>query len=314
MKQLPVYLFSGFLESGKTKFIQGTLSDPTFNTGEKTLLIVCEEGIEEYEPEKFSGKNVTILNLEAETDLNAANLEALGKKLCLDRVMIEYNGMWPLQTLFDNLPESWPVSQHFCFVDSTTFPQYFANIRQRMLEWFQDADIVVFNRYDDSMDKLPMHRAVKMVNRRADIAYELPNGEAEYDNIEDPPPYDMNADIIEIKDEDYGLFFLDAMDHLDRYLGKTVRFKAVTCITPQAPRGCFAVGRFAMTCCADDVSFLGILCKWGKIDTLKQRGWITVTAKVEETKHRVYDGRGPLLVAQSVEPAEPAKEELVYFV
>ena len=50
-RQIPVYLFTGFLEGGKTKFIQETLEDGRFNKGEPTLLLVCEEGIEEYAPE-----------------------------------------------------------------------------------------------------------------------------------------------------------------------------------------------------------------------------------------------------------------------
>ena len=60
MQQIPMYVFTGFLESGKTKFIQETLEDPRFNSGEKTLLLVLEEGEEEYdlsrypEPERLS--------------------------------------------------------------------------------------------------------------------------------------------------------------------------------------------------------------------------------------------------------------------
>ena len=47
-KQVPVYLFTGFLESGKTKFAQQTLEDASFNNGDRILLLVCEEGVEEY--------------------------------------------------------------------------------------------------------------------------------------------------------------------------------------------------------------------------------------------------------------------------
>lgn len=310
---LPVYIFSGFLEAGKTRFIQEALQDPQFNTGEKTLLVVCEEGLEEYRPQTFCG-NVTLLPVEAEAELTAERLAQACKKTRFDRAMIEYNGMWPLQLLFESLPKNWRIYQHMCFVDAATFPQYFANLRQRMVERFQDADMVVFNRCPKDADKLPMHRAVKMVNRRAEIAYEYPDGQADYDDIKDPPPFDMEAPIIEIADTDFGLFYMDILDDPDRYAGKTLHFKAMVCLTDLAPKGCFAPGRFGMTCCIEDVAFIGLLCQYGNIDALAQREWIDLTARVEMTEHKIYDGRGPLLVAVSVEKARPPQEELVYFV
>lgn len=311
---LPVYLFSGFLEAGKTRFIQETLQDPQFNNKEKTLLVVCEEGLEEYRPEKFSGSGVTLLVLEAETELTQAKLAEPCKSARFDRVMIEYNGMWPLQLLFENLPKEWQVYQHMCFVDASTFPQYFANLRQRMVERFQDADMVVFNRCLKDADKLPMHRAVKMVNRRAEIAYEYPNGEADYDAIKDPLPFDLEAPVVEIADEDFGLFYMDILDDPDKYVGKTLHFKAMVCLTDRAPKGCFAPGRFGMTCCIEDVAFVGLLCQYDKVDTLTQRAWIDLTARAGVTKHKIYEGKGPLLTAVKVQKAQPPKEELVYFV
>ena len=67
--ELPIYLFTGFLEAGKTKFIQETLEDSRFNAGERTLLLLCEEGIEEYDASRFSGKNVFVEIIEKESDL-----------------------------------------------------------------------------------------------------------------------------------------------------------------------------------------------------------------------------------------------------
>ena len=64
MQQIPVYAFTGFLESGKTKFIQETLEDPRFNAGERTLLLVCEEGEEEYAPDQFATDSVKIRVIE----------------------------------------------------------------------------------------------------------------------------------------------------------------------------------------------------------------------------------------------------------
>ena len=57
---MPVYLFTGFLEAGKTRFIQETLEDKRFCNGERTLLLLCEEGEEEYAPDQFADKSVKI--------------------------------------------------------------------------------------------------------------------------------------------------------------------------------------------------------------------------------------------------------------
>ena len=86
MQQLPVYIFTGFLEGGKTTIIQESLADQNFNTGEKTLLLLCEEGIEEYDPSAFWGKNVTIYTIENESDLTEKYLLTItkGKKIDSD--------------------------------------------------------------------------------------------------------------------------------------------------------------------------------------------------------------------------------------
>ena len=65
-QQIPVYLFTGFLEGGKTKMLQEILEDENFNDGCKILLIVCEEGIEEYDATRFWGKNVHQMRVESE--------------------------------------------------------------------------------------------------------------------------------------------------------------------------------------------------------------------------------------------------------
>ena len=104
MEEIPVYLFTGFLDAGKTKFIQETLEDPRFNSGESTLLLLCEEGEEEYEPTTFSGKNVFIETVEEPEELTPLNLERLQKKHAAERVVVEYNGMWMLDQLYQNMP------------------------------------------------------------------------------------------------------------------------------------------------------------------------------------------------------------------
>ena len=75
--KIPVYLFIGFLEGGKTHMIQESMEDERFNSGEKTMIISCEEGIDEYDVSRFWGKNVYIENIENENELKDAFVSVL---------------------------------------------------------------------------------------------------------------------------------------------------------------------------------------------------------------------------------------------
>ena len=310
---IPVYLFTGFLDAGKTAFIQETLEDPGFNTGEKTLVLLCEEGENEYRPERFAGGNVSFLPVEEQAGLTTAFLKDYQKKHRVDRVLIEYNGMWPLQALYDALPTDWDIYQIILLADSTTFASYMTNMRQLAVDKLQDPEMVIFNRCTDATDKAYLHRAVRMVNRRAQMAFERTDGSVDPDDVLDELPFDTDAPVIDIADEDFGLWYLDAMDNLDKYMGKTVRFKGYVCQTPRVPKGCFVPGRFGMVCCADDVTFLGFLCRYPDRDQLHNRDWVKVTASITVEELPQYRGPGPVLHAITVEPAEKAKEDIVYF-
>ena len=224
-REIPVYLFTGFLESGKTTFIQGTLEDERFNAGEKTLLLVCEEGVEEYDPSSFTGHNVTIEYIDDPKLINPVNLANLVKKSKSERVLIEYNGMWMLDDLFAAMPDNWVVYQEFTFAESATYLNYNANMRNFTYDKLKSCDCVVFNRYNDSIDKMELHKIVRGVSRRTDIVYERIGGEAEVDEIEDPLPFDKEADIIKIEDQDYALFYRDLSEAMEDYEGKQTLFQ-----------------------------------------------------------------------------------------
>ena len=310
---IPVYVFSGFLDSGKTRFIQGTLEDERFNAGEKTLLLVCEEGEEEYQPEMFSGQNVFIEYVEDQEALNEKSLEALRKKYRAERVIVELNGMKTVSDFYANLPEDWLVYQEIMFADASTFAMYNANMRSLVVDKVGGCEMVVFNRADESVDRMELHKIVRAINRRCDIAYEDENGEVEYDDIEDPLPFDLEAEIIEIGDDDYGLWYRDVSEEMKKYSGKTVRFKAQVAHTRKAEKGCFVPGRFVMTCCVDDIEFMGFVCQYEGAEKLQQRSWIEVTAKIALKYHKLYKDMGPVLTALEIKPAEKAERDVVTF-
>ena len=312
--ETPVYLFLGFLESGKTKFIQETLEDPRFSSGEKTLLLVTEEGEEEYETYKFAcADSVALETIDDKSQLTEEYLTELQLKHGCERVVVEYNGMWLLDDFFNAMPEGWMINQIMTFFDATTFLTYNANMRQLVFDKMQNTQLIVFNRFDDTMDKMVLHKIVRGVTRRSDIVYERVTGKADFDDIEDPLPFDVNAPVIEIEDRDYAFFYRDLTEDLKKYIGKTVKFKGLVATDKRLPAGNVVVGRHVMTCCEADIEYSGLACVLPLVLDLQTRDWILVTAKIEYKKHYVYKGKGPVLTAISVEKTTPPDEQLATF-
>lgn len=309
---IPVYLFTGFLEAGKTKFIQDTLTDVRFNNGESTLLMLCEEGEEEYNPKEFSGENVYIEEITPDM-LNEKVLEQLRKKYRAERVIVEYNGMWQLSDLFENLPRNWIIAQEFMFADANTFESFNTNMRSLVFEKLSTCELVVFNRFNENCNKMALHKIVRGINRRCNIAYESNDGRVEYDDIKDPLPFDIDAPIIEIKDIDYALWYRDLTENLEGYSGKTVKFKGLVAKNAKVPAGSFVIGRPLMTCCADDIQYAGLICDWGKAENMPNKSWVMVTAKIELKKHKAYQNVGPVLSAISVAATTPPENQVAEF-
>ena len=311
--ETPVYLFLGFLESGKTKFIQETLEDERFDTGESTLLLVMEEGEEEYDESRFKVQNVHISYLNGQDELTEANLASLQEMYGATRVLVEYNGMWLLKDFFEAMPEGWMINQLMSFFDARTTLNFNANMRQLVFDKIENAQLVVFNRYSDEMDKTALHKLVRGISRRTDIVYERVTGKADFDDIEDPLPFDVNADVIVIEDKDYAYFYRDLTENLEDYIGKTVHFKGIVATDARLPEGNIVIGRHVMTCCEDDIAFSGLACVLPVKMPLKTRDWLEITAKIELKKHYVYKGKGPVLAVSEVKRCLPIEQALAVF-
>lgn len=311
--EIPVYLFTGFLESGKTKFIQGTLGDERFNGGESTLLLMCEEGIEEYDPKASYMDNVYIHSIEDPSEMSMESLTALQKKYNVQRVMIEYNGMWQLDEFYQAMPENWAIYQEIMFCDASTFINYNNNMRSLVVDKLTSCELVVFNRYDSSIDKMLLHKIVRTTNRRCQILYEYRDGSVDQDDIEDPLPFDVNAPVIEIADQDYALWYRDITENQDKYDGKTVKFKALVATDPKLPKDCFVPGRHIMTCCEADITFSGLLAQWEKASILKKRDWVIITVKIEIKYHKIYKSKGPILHVLSLERTSQPENPVATF-
>ena len=311
-QEIPVYLFLGFLESGKTKFIQETLEDARFDSGEHTLLLVFEEGEEEYDYHRFANPSYAVEHLELR-DMTEASLASLVRKYSAERIVVEYNGMWELQSFFDAMPEGWAIAQVMTFFDATTFLSYNKNMRQLVFDKVQYADMVVFNRFRGEDSKEAFHKIIRGMTRRPDIVYEYLGGKAEYDEIVDPLPYDIDAPIIEIADRDYAFFYRDLVEEPDKYRGKTVRFKGMVAVDKSMPQGTLVVGRHVMTCCEADIAYSGLVCLHKSELAFKTRDWVMLTARIDLCYHKIYGQKGPVLSASEIAFCAPPEQELATF-
>ena len=312
-KEIPVYVFMGFLESGKTTFAKDVLLKQGFTEGAPSLLLVCEEGEEEYDEKELKAKNIQIEYI-SEDDLNADHLLELGRKYKPENVLIEYNGMWELDRIFKvRVPDGWTVVQVISFVDGTTFDVYVNNMKKIMMDQLRNADMIIFNRCDENTRTAEYRRSIRAVNRRAQVIFEDKDGKPMDNNDEVVLPYDLDKDTIVLEDEDFGIFYIDAADNPDKYLGKKIKFKAQAHRPSNFGRKEFVPGRFAMTCCANDIAFIGFKTYYKDARVLNDRDWVMVEGTIKKEYYPEFQGEGPVIYADNVVLVEPAQDDLVYF-
>lgn len=305
-----VYMINGFLESGKTEFITYTLAQPYFQTKGTTLLLLCEEGEVEYNDDLLKKSRTVVELIENEEDFNPNHLLELEKKYKPERVIVEYNGMWNFKNM--KLPWHWKIEQQITTIDGSTFPNYYTNMRSLLAEMVRNSEMIIFNRCDGISDLSSYKRNIKAVNPRADIIFEDANGEIT-EIMEDDLPYDLKQEVLALDDYGYGIWYLDSMDHLERYIGKKVEFTAMVLKPEEFPKNYFVPGRMAMTCCADDMAFLGYPCEYEGVDLLTQKEWVKVKALVAKEYREEYQGEGPVLHAVSVEKTRAPKNPVISF-
>ena len=319
-KEVPVYLFTGFLDSGKTTFIQEVMEEEEFNVGERTLLLICEEGEVEYDPSEFySPRNVFIQRIKEESEINERNLGSMLLRHKATRAVIEWNGMWDLNTLYDNMPPEWMIYQQSMFADASTFLMYNTNIRQQTFEQLKGAELIVFNRCErnDSFRdwQLEVHKICRVANRQSQIVYEFGPDDVIPDDIPDPLPYDMTKKLLDIKEEYYAEWYRDINENQDNYETKEVIVKGRAAIGDDLAEDEFVFGRHVMTCCEADITFAGFLCKGPdkKVSKLKNGEWIEIRAKVRNEFTPVYGEIGPVLYCSQITKVDPCNPEVATF-
>ena len=305
-----VYLITGFLESGKTTLINSMLQDEDFSRGQKTLIICCEEGMEEYDEYVVAHTDTSIVTFDSAEEITTERFRELDKQYKPQRVIIEYNSVWTIERLGAcMMPRRWEMVQIMTTVDATTYDNYMTNMRQIMTDPMKVADLVIFNRCEPKAEKAPWRRQVKAIAPRVNVMFENTDGTSEDGVADEDLPYDMKASVIDIDDECLPIFYLDSMDHPERYDRKTVRFVGQCFQDKQLPKGFCMFGRLAMTCCADDIAPIG----WITQGTMKpgSKGYNKLTASCK----RVTQGGESMLMLTEVrtEPAPTPKEKYLTF-
>lgn len=311
--ETPVYLFTGFLESGKTKFIQETLKDKRFYQKGTTLVLLCEEGEVELDKSKFNCGNVIVEVIDDKDDLTPDRIYEIEKKYKISRVLIEFNGMWEINHLLNNIPSDWIIYQQMTFFDSRTILNYNANMRSLVVDKIQGTQLVVFNRFDKSEDLMPYHKLVRALNRQCDIVYEAEDGSVKYDDIVDELPFDFNAETIILEDKDYAIWFADIMDDMKKYVGKKLQFTGIVAKDGKMPANSFIIGRHVMVCCAEDIAFRGFICEANCELDIKSKDWKKVVVEIAYEKNMMYKGKGPVLKLISIENGIKPEQEVATF-
>lgn len=311
--EVPIYLITGFLEAGKTSFLNFTISQDYFQIDEPTLLINTEEGEEEYDEKELLQYHTLLETFEGKEDFSYENLCAFQRKYDPARVIIEFNPLWDVDKLWQmKLPRGWGIVQQIVIIDASTFTIYQKNMQSLFGAMGRNADMVLFNRASSDMPLANFRRNFKAANPAVDVQFVDVNNEP-IDAFQDTMPYDLDADVIDVDDVDYGIFFVDMQDNPDRYDGKTVRFKGRVLKSKDENSEYFMPAREVMTCCAADMQYMGYLCKSKFAQQLKQGAWIHLTAKVNYEYVPLAKDTEPVFHAVRIESAQPPEVEVVSF-
>lgn len=297
-RAVPVYIINGFLESGKTTFISGAiLADPKM-AREKILVVVCEEGEVEYEnlPE-----NVCVAVIDDKESVASDTFGKLREKYRPTFVVIEYNGVWGMQKLYQTpLPRSWRIADQMTIVDGTSFESYFSNMKSIFADMLRSSSSVIVNRCQRDDDFKFYRDSIKRCTPQAEILY-VNDEEGIMDiMLDDELPYSLDDPVIVLDKESFVIWYIDMVDNVDRYIGKTVEYVAQVAKPDYFREDFFFPGNNVMTCCAEDMQFLGFVCRYERASELKEGSFVRVRAEIRNEFAPEYEEEGPVLYAKSV--------------
>ena len=314
-KQIPVYIVTGQLDSGKTTFVKDTLMQQDWLEDGRTLLLLCEEGEFELSDEYCRIRKIDRLSVEAPDVFTKEFCEELVRKYAPAQIIIEFNGMWDLQEfLKKDFPKTWGLAGIYSTVDGTRLELLMTNMRNIFMNQLIESDLVVVNRCARTLNRVPFRKALKLQNPGAQVIFEDPEGKL-IEFGEEDLPFDLSADLIDLDDADYGTWYADAFETPERYKGKKIRFLAQFFRPFGMGKSMFVPGRLVMACCPADVKFYGFPCKTDTPMRFENKSWHRITAEFTMEKRRdPSTGRTeqvPVLRCISAEKEKAPAEEVV---
>lgn len=308
---IPVFICTGFLDSGKTTLVKETLMEQDWILPGRTLLICCEEGEIGYSQEYLDSKNMVLHRIREMEQLTPAFFKNCSKKYRPVQVVIEYNGMWKLADLLSiKYPHNWELQGVYSTVNGQTLDMYLKNMRNMLMEQLTESELIVINRCSEGVDRSGFRRAVKVQNPMAQLIFEDVNGRIMQPSQEDLP-YDITGEQIEIEDEDFGIWYVDAYDHPDHYIDKEICFKAQIFRPKGMGEDMFVPVRKIMTCCAADMRYYGYPCRLEKTAEWDKKTYYQIRARFAyETV--AFGNEQPVLYLINMEETVPPREEVVY--
>lgn len=301
MERLPIFVINGFLEAGKTQFMKFTMQQEYFQTDGNTLLIVCEEGEEEYDKDLLESTHTTVKYIDDISDFTKEKMIEFTKEVNPERILIEWNGLWEQDKI--QIPDIWYVNQMITIYDTSTLDLYIKNkdLKAYMGKMLRDSELVICNRADDIDEEIlsTYHLQIKAMAPNAEIIFEGEEGEITGDfsiNL----PYNLDDSKLVIKPEEYGIFYVDAMDRTEKYDGKEVEFVAQVVRPDGIGDDILIPGRRAMTCCEADIQFLGFVCHYKGAKNFKNKDWVKVKGKIKYEMSPQYRAKGPVIYANDI--------------
>lgn len=307
---IKTYFINGFLDSGKTTFIKELLGQNYFKTKEKTLLILCEDGEEEYELDMLEEDNIFIKKIGAEKFFSADNITRIEREIHPTRVIVEYNGMWKRNDLV--FPWYWDKPIEIAVFNAEIFEVYEKNMKFQIANQIRYADMAIFNRCDSVIDKLSIFkRQIKAVTPEIKVVFNGEKRELDIRSDEDLP-YDIKSNEISLTDDTYAVFYLDVMENVKKYLGKMVNLTGKIMRMSEEYPEMWIIGRFALTCCSEDLSLFGFICESVCAESDAKVGdWVNIRAYIDKDYAKKLNISYPVLNIVSCEKCQVPEREIV---
>ncbi len=275
-----VFVFAGFLDSGKTTALQGSLIKTRTSDSENAVILCTEEGEEEYHRDVLKLLGIYVEYIEDEDELTKDKLTQIEERYKPESVYIEFNGMWDLKSfLMQPLPDGWDIANVFSLVDASTYGLFLKNMRKEIMNPLSVSDVILLNRCDDDFKKGDVRRALKILNPRAEVFFTRMDGSI--DPGIDELRLEGKDDVLDIDDTVFCPWFVDTVEHADKYYNRKVRLTGQVTRSRELPEDRFYIGRYAAICCPEDAQFIGFVAEYKGI--VPSNGeWIEADATIQK--------------------------------